>query len=68
MFAYVYVLTGGGPLGATELVAQRIYQTGWQSLEFGRASALSLLVFLLLAGVTWLQFKVLSRESEVEYG
>lgn len=67
MFAYVYVLTGGGPLGATELVAQRIYQTGWQSLEFGRASALSLLVFLLLAGVTWLQFKVLGRESEVEY-
>jgi ABC-type sugar transport system permease subunit len=67
MFTFVYVLTGGGPLGATELVAQRMYQTGWQSLEFGRASALSLLVFLVLAGVTWVQFRVLREESDVEY-
>ena len=64
MFTYVYVLTGGGPLHATDVVAHRIYQTGWNSLEFGRASALSLLVFGLLFGATWAQFKLLGREAE----
>ena len=69
MFTYVYVLTGGGPLHATGTVVHRIYQTGWASLEFGRASALSWLVFLLLFGVTWAQFKLLAGEGarEVEY-
>jgi len=64
MFTYVYVLTGGGPLHATDVVVHRIYQTGWDALEFGRASALSLLVFGLLLGATWVQFKLLGREAE----
>jgi len=64
MFTYVYVLTGGGPLHATDVVVHRIYQTGWDALEFGRASALSLLVFGLLFGATWAQFKLLGREAE----
>jgi multiple sugar transport system permease protein len=63
MFSYVYVVTGGGPLRATDVVAHRLYQTAWESLEFGRASALSLLVFVLLFGVTWAQFKLLRREA-----
>jgi multiple sugar transport system permease protein len=64
MFTYVYVLTGGGPLHATDVVVHRLYQTGWDSLQFGPASALSLLVFLLLFGVTWMQFRLLGREVE----
>ena len=64
MFTYAYVLTGGGPLHATDVVVHRLYQTGWESLQFGPASALSLLVFFLLFGVTWMQFKLLGREVE----
>ena len=64
MFTYVYVLTGGGPLHATDVVVHRLYQTGWDSLQFGPASALSLFVFLLLFGVTWMQFRLLGREVE----
>ena len=67
MFTLVYVLTGGGPLRATDVVMHRFYQTGWNSLEFGRASALSMLVFLLLLGVTWGQFKLLAGRREVEH-
>jgi multiple sugar transport system permease protein len=67
MFTLVYVLTGGGPLRATDVVMHRFYQTGWNSLEFGRASALSVLVFLLLLGVMWGQFKLLVERREVEY-
>jgi ABC-type sugar transport system permease subunit len=67
MFTYVYVLTGGGPLHATDVIMRRVFEIAWDSLEFGRASALSLLVFVLLLAVTALQFKVLARESRVEH-
>jgi len=67
MFTLVYVLTGGGPLRATDVVMHRFYQTGWDSLEFGRASVLSLLVFLLLLGVTWGQFKLLAGRRQVKH-
>jgi ABC-type sugar transport system permease subunit len=61
----VYVLTGGGPLYATDMIVRRLYQTGWDSLEFGQASALALLVFVLLFGMTWTQFKLLAGERRV---
>ena len=63
MFTYVYVLTGGGPLHATDVIMRRVFEVGWDSLEFGRASALSVLVFVLLLGVSALQFKLLAREG-----
>ena len=65
MFTYVYVLTGGGPLYATDMIVRRLYQTGWDSLEFGQASALAILVFVLLFGMTWTQFKLLAGERRV---
>jgi ABC-type sugar transport system permease subunit len=65
MFTYVYVLTGGGPLHATDVIMRRVFEVGWDSLEFGRASALSLLVFVLLLGVTAVQFKLLVQEGRV---
>ena len=59
-FTYMYVLTDGGPLNATDVIAYRIYQTGWEFLQFGYASALSLLLFVVLFGVTRAQFALLA--------
>ncbi len=67
MFTLVQVFTGGGPLGATDVVMRRVYETGWASLEFGRASALSLLVFVLLLCLTWTQVRLLMGRREVEH-
>src|SRR6266545_1874670 len=64
VFALVMVLTGGGPLGATDLVVYRIYRTAWELLQFGDASALALLLFALLFGATWAQLKLLDRRVE----
>src|SRR3989441_2327222 len=50
VFTYVYVLTGGGPQHATDVAVYRIYQTGWEFAQFGSASALALLVLVLLGG------------------
>jgi multiple sugar transport system permease protein len=64
MFALALVLTGGGPLGATDLVVSRLIHSGWEELEFGEASVLGLLVFALLFGATWAQFRLLARRVE----
>ena len=64
VFALVMVLTGGGPLGATDVIVSRIYRTAWELLQFGEASALALLLFALLFGVTWAQVKLLDRRVE----
>ena len=63
-FTYMYVLTDGGPLNATDVIAYRIYQTAWEFLQFGYASALSLLLFLVLFGVTRAQFALLARRED----
>ena len=63
-FTYVYVLTDGGPLYATDVIAYRIYRTAWESLQFGYASVLSLLVFVVLFGVTRAQFRLLGRRED----
>ena len=66
VLALVMVLTGGGPLGATDVIAYRVYRTAWERLQVGDASALALLLFAVLFGATWTQLKLLDRR--VEYG
>ena len=56
--------TGGGPLHATDLIVLRIYQMAWEFLQFGGASALSLVLFVLLLTATWIQFRLLGRRVE----
>src|SRR5213596_3790567 len=64
VLALVMVLTGGGPLGATDVIVYRIYRTAWELLQFGDASAMALLLFAVLFGVTWAQLKLLDRRVE----
>jgi len=64
VLALVMVLTGGGPLGATDVIVSRIYRIGWELLQFGDASALALLLVAVLFGATWAQLKLLDRRVE----
>lgn len=64
VFTLIYVLTDGGPLHATDVIVYRIYQMAWEFLQFGGASALSLVLFVLLLGATWLQFRMLGRRVD----
>ena len=64
VFALVAVLTGGGPLGSTDVVVYRIYRTAWEELQFGDASVLSLLLFALLLLASKAQVKLLDRRVE----
>jgi multiple sugar transport system permease protein len=64
VFTYVYVLTQGGPLHATDAVVFRGYRIAWQFLDFGSAGAVSLLLFLTLFVFTRAQFTLLGKRVE----
>jgi multiple sugar transport system permease protein len=65
VFTYISVMTEGGPLHSTEVVVYRIYQEAWEFLRFGTASAMSLVLLVILLLATWLQFRWLGRKVEL---
>jgi multiple sugar transport system permease protein len=61
VFDQVQVMTGGGPAGASNTVVQQIYVDGFRYSEMGYASAMSWLLFLVILGVTVVQFRLQTR-------
>jgi multiple sugar transport system permease protein len=47
-FDNVFVMTGGGPMNSSEVLATAIYFEGFQKLRFGYASAEAVIMFLIL--------------------
>lgn len=52
-FDLVYVMTGGGPGRATEILVTYIYKLGFTQTRFDYAAAVTVVFFLLLLVVTW---------------
>ncbi|MFG6198731.1 carbohydrate ABC transporter permease [Nonomuraea sp. JJY05] len=61
LFDQPYVMTKGGPGEATYTTVLLVYQTAFQNLQFGYASAISVLLFAVLLVITAVQF-TLSRK------
>lgn len=61
IFDQPYVLTGGGPGASTQSLVMSIYERGFQSLDFGGASALGVLLMVLILIVTAIQFRISNR-------
>jgi len=66
IFGAVYVMTEGGPLGATDVAVYHIYKEAWEFLRFGSAAAQSWALFAVIFVVTWLHFRFLERERPNE--
>jgi multiple sugar transport system permease protein len=64
-FAQPYVITQGGPADATRLYVYHVFEAGFGELDFGYASALAFLMFLVVLVLTVVQLR-LGRRS-VEY-
>ncbi|WP_108485102.1 carbohydrate ABC transporter permease [Oceaniglobus ichthyenteri] len=60
--ALPYLMTGGGPANATRLYSLHVFDTAFQGLNIGYASALSFVMFLVILFITWAQFKLLNRD------
>jgi ABC-type sugar transport system permease subunit len=63
-FDFIFTLTGGGPVSATTLMVQYIYENGFSyPIEYGLASAAAVILFVVVFAVTFANY-VLGRRSD----
>jgi multiple sugar transport system permease protein len=60
-FTLVWIMTGGGPAGATEIWITEIYQLAFGRIRFGVASAYSVILFLVMMSLGYFYVKALTR-------
>lgn len=61
VFAQIDVLTGGGPGSSTTVLVYYLYQQAFQFNDFGYASALAVLLFVIVLALTLLQWQSRKR-------
>lgn len=54
----IYVLTFGGPGDSTEILALHIYKTAFVGQQLGVAAAISVLLLVVVAGLSWLALRL----------
>ena len=62
-FPLIFIMTGGGPANATETLVTYVYKLSFRFLEYGRAAALSNVLFLIILAVTAIFMVVINREE-----
>lgn len=65
-FDLVFAMTGGGPNNSTQIIATYIFDVAFRSYNFGYASSISVLFMIIIATITFLQFKAL-RSDRISY-
>jgi multiple sugar transport system permease protein len=63
MFDSIYVFTQGGPANSTMVASILVFNSAFNELRFGTASAISFFLFIITALITFIQLR-LSRESD----
>ncbi|NIM04631.1 MAG: ABC transporter permease subunit [Armatimonadetes bacterium] len=66
VFDLVYVMTGGGPLHATDVIIFYLYQFAFQRFQLGYAAAVSYVLFAVIFLVTLAQMRVFGRRVQYE--
>ena len=66
IYESIYVLTGGGPGDSSRSLVMLIAEKGFTSFNYGEASALSILLLILIAFVTMIQFAGSKRWAHYE--
>lgn len=61
LFTPVYVLTGGGPANSTTTLILYMFKQGFQFFEFGYASAVAVVLFVIVLALTLLQWSLRRR-------
>ena len=56
LFDQPFIMTKGGPGTATTTATIVMYQTGFQNLQFGYASAIAIVLLLIILAITGIQF------------
>ena len=64
VFGEIYVMTRGGPAGATRTLIYLIYEEAFQYTKMGYASALAFVLFLFVAGIALFNLLFVNRFVE----
>lgn len=67
-FTIPWIMTGGGPAGATEIWITHIYQIAFSRIRFGLASAYSVILFVVMMALGYFYVKALTRNDERPVG
>jgi len=61
VFDQVFVMTGGGPAGATTVVVEQVFTNAFRYGQMGYAAAMSWVLFAIILAVTLFQFRMQRR-------
>lgn len=64
IFALIQLMTAGGPNYATSTVMYLVYETGIRIQDYGKASAMGVILAIIIAVISTLQFKYLNKDIE----
>ena len=67
-FTLVWIMTGGGPAGSTDIWITQIYQLAFGRTRFGVASAYSVILFLVMMSLGYFYVKALTRGDSQREG
>ncbi|HEX6352838.1 sugar ABC transporter permease [Actinophytocola sp.] len=65
-FGQAYIITDGGPAGATDLYVFHVFNVAFEARDFGYSSALSFLLVVVILAATAVQLRY-GRRGEVQY-
>jgi ABC-type sugar transport system permease subunit len=63
VFDFAFILTGGGPVNATNTLVLYMYDTAFQFLRMGRATAMAVMLFAVIFGMTLVQLRLLREKA-----
>jgi multiple sugar transport system permease protein len=65
VFQQIYLMTRGGPLDATRVMALEIYEFAFQRLQIGQAAAMSFMLFVIVGVLTVVQLRLQRTDWEL---
>jgi multiple sugar transport system permease protein len=64
VFAQPYIITAGGPGNASRTAVMFLYETAWKFFRFGYASAVAVILAVIMIVVTVILFSLMRRRTE----
>lgn len=62
-FAFVFIMTGGGPFGSTDIVGTVMYRAAFDRADFGYAAAMGVVLVVIMLVVAQVLNRVLRRDD-----
>ena len=61
-FDLTWIMTQGGPVNTSEIIPTWVYRTAFQSFEFGKASAIGMILFTISVIVSIIVLRAMDKE------